>query len=173
VTNDWTNSVDRGMVKFTKNQGLIEVNRVFTDERTLGVKVSKMTAHHFLADSAEQGDCYLIARKPNGDAYGLLYVPDFSKYGPDTMVGVRLIGHMDAEWHGPYTKAEAETFREFELFDELRRSDIKKVMMKTLGSGDIASLQVSYTRPCEDYPMDDKARSLIIPLGKMLVRVKK
>lgn len=132
-----------------------------------------MTAHHFLEESSEHGDCYLIARKPNGDAYGLLYVPDFSKYGPGTIVGVRLVGHADAEWHGPYTKSEGETFREFELFDDLHRSDIKKVMMKTMGSGDIASFQVSYTMPDEYYPMDDKARSLSIPLGKMLVRVKK
>jgi hypothetical protein len=122
----------------------------------------------------ERGDCYLIARKPNGDAYGMVYVPDYSRYGPAILVGVRLRGHTNVTWHGPYTEAEAETFREFELFPDLDKLDVKKTTMETLGHGDVNAIQVTYSLPGEYYQTDD-IPGMAIPLGQMfkMARVRK
>ena len=114
----------------------------------------------------EHGDCYLIARKPNGDIYGMAYVPDYSRYGPDLLVGVRLRGHKEVVWHGPYTEAEAETFRAFELFSDLDKLDVKKANMMTIGHGDVNQIQVTYSMPGEYYQTSD-VESIAIPLGEM------
>ena len=172
MTNDWTNSVDRDMVKFTKNQGLIGLTGYLPNERLLiGNKVSDLV---LVPKGNEHGDCYLIARKSNGDAYGMVYVPDYRRYGPDIMVGVRLRGHTDVKWHGPYTKAEAETFREFQLFSDLDKLDAKKTTMETLGHRDVTAIQVTYSLPGEYYETCD-VQPITIPLGEMfkMARVKK
>ena len=117
----------------------------------------------------EHGDCYLTARKSNDDAYGMVYVPDYSRYGPDVMVGVRLRGHTDVIWHGPYTKSEAETFREFELFSDLIKLDVKKTNMATIGYGDVNHIQVTYSLPGEDY---QTVEPISVPLGKMFGMMK-
>ena len=122
----------------------------------------------------EHGDCYLIARKSNGDTYGMVYVPNYRRYGPDIMVGVRLRGHTDVRWHGPYTKAEAETFREFQLFADLDKLDVKRTTMETLGHRDVNAIQVTYSLPGEYYDTCD-VQPITIPLGEMfkMARVKK
>jgi len=122
----------------------------------------------------EHGDCYLIARKSNGDIYGMVYVPNYSLYGPNIMVGVRLRGHKDVVWHGPYTEAEAETFREFELFPDLDKLDVKRTNMLTVGHGNVNSIQVTYSMPGEYYETCD-VQPITIPLGEMfkMARVKK
>ena len=117
----------------------------------------------------DAGGEYFLARGEDGDALGICLVEDFDKaYGEGTMVGIRVIGHQKATFEGPLTESQVETYREFELFPDLPVLDVQHIAIKTMGSGEVDAVQVTYKVPGHDYPFTKEERNTVaLPIGTM------
>jgi hypothetical protein len=108
--------------------------------------------------------CSYVA-KERDDAIGIIWI---TPRGPGNIMSVDLMGHPKVEWIGPYTEAEFETFKEFDLFPVLVEHRTATSVIKTMGSGDVHAYQMTYRLPHEGWPGGEpEPWKVVIPLEEM------
>lgn len=109
---------------------------------------------------------HYLARDTNGDAVGILYVPD---YPEEIIVGIRVVGCQGASFE-LLTEAQVGTYREMELLPDLRYMDRNEISVKTVSGEDVVSYQLNFSIPGEDYdPNCDEAKTVHIPPGALKI----